>query len=74
MDLERRTELGPGGRVRPAIPETGRLLPLSEEQKREIHQWLTEAGRQYLSFPQSTSKPTHMTANNSTTASKANPV
>lgn len=36
---------------------------LSDTQKREIHQWLTESGRQYLSFPHYTSTPTHTTTN-----------
>lgn len=36
---------------------------LSDTQKREIHQWLTESGRQYLSFPHYTSNPTHTTTN-----------
>ena len=39
---------------------------LSDAQKREIHQWLTEAGRQYLSFPHYTSNPTHTTRNSTT--------
>jgi hypothetical protein len=44
---------------------------LSDRQKREIYQWLTEAGRQYLSFPQSTSKPTHASATDGTASPTA---